>query len=87
LTKTFFQKTIDICDFSCYNNDRKKEREEKEMRKYFVSVGGTDYEFKGYEAAYQAYHMACDFAETLGLRVDLWDGETGEVLASSDDEE
>ena len=57
------------------------------MRKYFVSVGGVDYEFKGYEAAYQAYHMACDLGDRLGLRVDLWDGETGEVLASSDDEE
>ena len=57
------------------------------MRKYFVTVCGVDYEFKGYEAAYKAYHMACDLGEQLGQMVTLWDGETGEVLADNSGEE
>lgn len=57
------------------------------MRMYYVSIGGFHFEVLGCEAAYAAFRKACEFAEILSLRVDLWDGETGEVLASSDDEE
>ena len=57
------------------------------MRMYYVSIGGFNFEVLGCEAAYEAFRKACEFADILGLRVDLYDGETGEVLASSDDEE
>lgn len=57
------------------------------MRMYYVSVGGFHFEVLGCEAAYEAFRKACEFADVLGLRVDLWDGETGEVLACSDEEE
>lgn len=56
------------------------------MRMYYVSIGGVNFEVYGCEAAYDAYRKACDFADILGLRVDLWDGETGEVLADSEEE-
>lgn len=57
------------------------------MRMYYVSIGSFNFEVLGCEAAYEAFRKACEFAEILSLRVDLWDGETSEVLASNDDEE
>lgn len=41
----------------------------------------------GCEAAYAAFRSACEVAELTGARVDLWDSETDEVLASSEDDE
>jgi hypothetical protein len=45
LTKRFFEKTLDRLCFSCYNNDRKKEREENKMT-FVVSAYKTYEEFK-----------------------------------------
>jgi hypothetical protein len=87
LTKRFFEKTLDRLCFSCYNNDRKKEREENKMRMYYVNIGGFDFEVYGCEAAYEAFRRACDFAEILGHMVCLVDGETGEVLADNQGDE
>ena len=41
----------------------------------------------GCEAAYEAYHKACDFAELVGKDCILMDTETCEVLASLNDED
>ena len=57
------------------------------MRGYYVYIGGTAFAVSGCEAAYVAFEKACDFAEILGITVDLVDGETGEVLADNRDDE
>ena len=57
------------------------------MREYYVYIGGTAFSVSGCEVAYAAFEKACDFAEILGLTVDLVDGETGEVLADNRDDE
>ena len=59
---------------------------------YTVSIytDGTnriDLRVDGCEAAYAAYRMACDMAELTGATVDLWDSETGEVLACNGEDE
>lgn len=42
----------------------------------------------GTEAAYEAFRKACDFAEAIGADYcDLWSGETGEVVASLEDDD
>ena len=41
----------------------------------------------GCEFAYEAYSKACEFAELVGKDCALVDAETGEVLASLEDEE
>lgn len=57
------------------------------MREYYISIAGTNFLVSGCEAAYAAFEKACDFAEILGITVDLVDGETGEVLADNRDDE
>lgn len=57
------------------------------MREYYVYIGGTAFAVSGCEAAYAAFEKACDFAEILGLTVDLVDGETGEILTDNRDDE
>lgn len=57
------------------------------MREYYIYIGGANFLVSGCEAAYAAFEKACDFAEILGLTVDLVDGETGEVLADNRDDE
>ena len=42
---------------------------------------------EGTECAYSAYRKACEFAEIVGKTASLVWAETGEVIASSDDEE
>ena len=41
---------------------------------------------EGTECAYAAYRKACEFAEIVGKTASLVWAETGEVVASSDDE-
>ena len=43
-------------------------------------------EIDGYEAAYNAFRKACDFAETFGGSVALVWSETGEIVADSDED-
>ena len=40
----------------------------------------------GCEAAYEAYKKACEFAELVGKDCALIDAETGEIIASLEDE-
>ena len=60
---------------------------------YTVSIwrkgkGWTDIAtIDGCEAAYNAFHKMCDFAEITGLTVCLYDSETGEVVADNEEEE
>ena len=57
------------------------------MRGYYINIGGFYFAVFGCEAAYAAFEAACDFAEILGLTVNLIDSETGEVLAHNRDDE
>lgn len=43
-------------------------------------------EVSGCEAAWDAFSVACELADTLNARVDLVDGQTGEVIADNGDE-
>ena len=55
---------------------------------YIISINAEhNFEITGDEAAYEVYTKACEFAETIGARVDFLDAETGEVLASFGDDE
>ena len=48
---------------------------------FTVTISGT-------EAAYEAWRKACDFAEAAGISYcDLWWYDTGEVVASLDNED
>ena len=41
---------------------------------YIISINAEhNFEITGDEAAYEAYTKACEFAETIGARVDLLD--------------
>lgn len=42
-------------------------------------------EVAGYEAAGEAYRKTCELADLLGETAHIVDGETGEVIESSDD--
>ena len=42
---------------------------------------------EGTECAYAAYHKACELAEIVGKTASLVWAETGEVVASSDDDD
>ena len=59
---------------------------------YYISLREGSREFTigvdNTEAAYEAWRRACDFAEAAGISCcDLWWGETGEVVASLQDDE
>lgn len=54
------------------------------MYKMYICIAGTAFEIDGLEAAWDAYHKAVPFAKAIGAIVDLVDGETGEVIESSD---
>ena len=50
--------------------------------------GWSSWRVDGCEAAYEAYHKACDLAEAVGAdNAAIWDAETCEVLAALDWEE
>lgn len=54
--------------------------------KYFIYIENRMVaEVSGVEFAYQVYVKATELAEMIGETANLVDGETGEVIASSDD--
>jgi hypothetical protein len=54
---------------------------------YFIYIGDKDFKVLGTTVAWDAYERAVNFADLTGERVALVDGETGEVLVDSWDEE
>ena len=53
--------------------------------KYYIYVNGKEIsEVSGTEAAYEAWRLACNLADCLGVTADLVDGETCEVIESND---
>ena len=54
--------------------------------KYYIYIENRMVaEVEGNEFAWEAYHKTCELADMLGEIASLVDGETGEVLESSDD--
>lgn len=57
------------------------------MANYFLTFGVYSTIISGCEAAYDAFHKACDLAEAMGdILVCLADAETGEVVADNCDD-
>lgn len=54
---------------------------------YLIYIDGKTFPVHGTTAAWEAYERAINFAELTSLRVFLVDGETGEILCDSWDEE
>lgn len=58
------------------------------MNSYTIYLGTVAIAYvQGTEYAYSVYKKTAELADLLGDTAFLTDGETGEVLASSDDEE
>ena len=56
--------------------------------KFYIYISNKEIaEVEGIEYAYEVYRKTCELADLLGLVAHLVDGETGEVLESSDDED
>lgn len=55
--------------------------------KYFVCIDGKSFPVSGTTVAWDAYDKAEQFGNLTGSRVWLVDGETGEILLDSWDEE
>ena len=56
--------------------------------KFYIYITNTEIaEVEGIDYAYEVYRKTCELADLLGLVAHLVDGETGEVLESSDDED
>lgn len=54
--------------------------------KYYIYIENRMVaEVEGNEFAWEVYHKTCELAEMLGQIANLVDGETGEVIESSDD--
>lgn len=54
--------------------------------KYYIYIENRMIaEVEGSEAAWVAYHKTCELADLLDETANLVDGETGEVIESSDD--
>ena len=55
---------------------------------YFIYIGDKDFKVCGTTVAWEAYERAVNFADLAGgERIALVDGETGEILVDSWDEE
>ena len=55
--------------------------------KFYIYITNKEIaEVEGIDYAYEVYRKTCELADLLGLVAHLVDGETGEVLESSDDE-
>ena len=54
------------------------------MKYYIYIQNNMVAEVEGCEFAYEVYHKAAELAEMLGQIANLVDGETGEVIATSD---
>lgn len=54
---------------------------------YIIGIGYETFLVEGTTVAWNAYEKAINFAELIGEEVTLIDSETGELLASSWDEE
>lgn len=55
---------------------------------FFEGKGWTEWRVNGCEAAYDAYHKACDLAEAIGAdNCAIWDTVTTEILADMASEE
>jgi hypothetical protein len=70
----------------CYNKYRKKEKEGKTMTTYTIYLNNKPIAtLSGTEAAYEAYSITRELAETLGYTCCLvWD-ETGEIIAEEEE--
>ena len=56
--------------------------------KFYIYITNKEIaEVEGIDYAYEVYRKTCELADLLGLVAHLVDGETGEVLESSDDED
>ena len=55
------------------------------MNYYIYITNNLIAEVSGVEAAWAAYQKTCELADMLGKTASLVDGETGEVIAYSDD--
>ena len=56
--------------------------------KFYIYITNKEIaEVEGLDYAYEVYRKTCELADLLGLVAHLVDGETGEVLESSDDED
>ena len=56
--------------------------------KFYIYITNKEIaEVEGIDYAYKVYRKTCELADLLGLVAHLVDGETGEVLESSDDED
>ena len=56
--------------------------------KFYIYITNKEIaEAEGIDYAYEVYRKTCELADLLGLVAHLVDGETGEVLESSDDED
>ena len=56
--------------------------------KFYIYITNKEIaEVEGMDCACEVYHKTCELADMLGLVAHLVDGNTGEVLASSDDED
>lgn len=54
--------------------------------KYYIYIENRMVaEVEGTEFAWEVYHKTCELADLLGEIANLVDGETGEVIESSDD--
>ena len=54
--------------------------------KFYIYISNKEIaEVEGIEYAYEVYRKTCELADLLGDIANLVDGETGEVIESSDD--
>ena len=54
--------------------------------KFYIYISNKEIaEVEGIEYAYEVYRKTCELADLLGDVANLVDGETGEVIESSDD--
>ena len=91
--KNFFQNTIDKLGIICYTVFRKKRKGNFKM--YTLSIytyeisdyNRLDLYISGCEAAYAAFHKACELADLTGAFVSLWDSDTGEIVADNGEDE